>query len=403
VLLERLTLCDFRNFEACELDLGARFTILFGHNGAGKTNLLEAVYLVSTLRSFRTSDQSAMVRRDAQGARIDLRAHDPALGLSTTLSVRLERRGSGTRRAAVADGKHVRSAADFYGRIRAVLFTPEDLGVLRGGPAGRRQFLDRMLFARDRTHIADITAYDKLVRSRNHVLRDDSGAGHQDDLLETYEAGLAEIGARIWTRRTGLLDELSSPFAAAFARIHGHAGPAPHDADARALHATVRHAGKLGDISPADRQAALLDALRERRREDRRRGATSIGPHRDDVEVELDGRPAADFASQGQARALVLAFKLAEVQVAHAASGTRPLLLLDDVSSELDPRRSALLFATLAQDVGQCLLTTTSPHHIELPAEVESRSCHVDRGSIRPVETTDAAPETGATAGLRTP
>jgi DNA replication and repair protein RecF len=399
VLLERLTLHDFRNFGTCELELGARFTVLFGHNGAGKTNLLEAIYLVSTLRSFRTSDRSAMIRRDAHSGSVDLRAHDPGLDLSTTLGVRLERRGSGARRAAVADGKHVRSAADFYGRIRAVLFTPEDLGVLRGAPAGRRQFLDRMLFARERTHIADIAAYDKLVRSRNHVLRDESGSAHAEHLLETYETGLAEYGGRIWTRRTELLDELEGPFAAAFARIHGQAGPAPQDAGAQALTAQVRHASKLGDVEPAQRRSVLLEALRDRRREDRRRGATSVGPHRDDIEVELDGRPAADFASQGQARALVLAFKLAEVQVAHAATRTRPLLLLDDVSSELDPRRSALLFATLAQDVGQCVLTTTSPRHIELPSDAQARSWHVDRGCIRPADAAQDSPAAGAQAG----
>lgn len=395
MLLERLTLRDFRNFEACELDLGARFTVLYGHNGAGKTNLLEAVYLVSTLRSFRTTDQAAMVRRDALGAAVELRAHDPDVDLSTTLGVRLERRGSGARRAASADGKLVRSAADFYGRIRAVLFTPEDLGVLRGSPSGRRQFLDRMLFARDRTHIADVQAYDKLVRSRNHVLREDLSSRQRDDLLDTYETGLADLGARVWTRRTRLLEELAGPFAAAFTRIHGHAGPAPTDDAADPLSASVRYASKLDDVEPARRNATLLEVLRDRRREDQRRGTTSVGPHRDDLEVALDGRPAADFASQGQARALVLAFKLAEVQVAHAAMGKRPLLLLDDVSSELDPRRTALLFATLADDVGQCVLTTTSPRHIELPAEARAHYCHVDRGSIRPT----GASGMGAAAG----
>ena len=384
MLLEHLTLRDFRNLEHCELELGERFTVLFGHNGAGKTNVLEAIYLVSTLRSFRTADQAALIRREAMAGSVELRAHDPCIDLATTLAVRLERRGTGARRSATADGKHVRAAADFYGRIRAVLFTPEDLGVLRGSPSGRRQFLDRMLFARERQHIADVQAYEKLVRSRNHVLRDDSGSRQADDLLDTYETGLAEIGARVWSRRTRLLDELAEPFATAFERIHGHVGPAPDDATARPLVATVRYAAKLGEVALEERGSALAEALRERRREDRRRGSTSVGPHRDDLEVALDGRPAADFASQGQARALVLAFKLAEVRVAHAAMGARPLLLLDDVSSELDPRRSALLFATLAEDVGQCVLTTTAPHHVELPSNVRTRSWHVDRGSIQP-------------------
>lgn len=384
MLLERLTLRDFRNFGTCELELGPRFTVLFGHNGAGKTNLLEAVYLVSTLRSFRTSDLGALVRQATEGGSVELRAHDSDVGIGTTLTVRLSRHGNATRRTAMADGKHVRSGAEFYGRIRAVLFTPEDLAVLRGSPSGRRRFLDRMLFARDRAHIADVQAYEKLVRSRNHVLRrEDLGSAQREGLLDTYETGLADTGARVWSRRTRLLDELTGPFEAAFARIHGSAGPAPETMNARPLNAAARYHSKLGAIDPTARVEALREALRERRSEDSRRATTTVGPHRDDLVVELDGQPAADFASQGQARALVLAFKLAEVQVAHAATGKPPLLLLDDVSSELDARRSALLFATLAEDVGQCVLTTTSPRHIELPADTRAHHWHVDRGQVR--------------------
>ncbi|MCA9705600.1 MAG: AAA family ATPase, partial [Myxococcales bacterium] len=163
--LRALRVRDYRNLAEAELVLGEGFSVLHGHNGAGKTNLLEAIYLVSTLRSFRSSDLGVLVRHEAPGARVELQGFDAALGVSTALEVRLERRGASTRRVASADGKVVRSGAQFYGRVRAVLFTPEDLGVLRGSPTGRRQFLDRVLFARDRGHIADVQAYDKLLRS----------------------------------------------------------------------------------------------------------------------------------------------------------------------------------------------------------------------------------------------
>lgn len=113
---------------------------------------------------------------------------------------------------------------------------------------------------------------------------------------------------------------------------------------------------------------------------------TTLGPHRDDLLVDLDGHPASEFASQGQSRALVLAFKLAELRVAREATGTAPLLLLDDVSSELDPSRSQLLYETLARDAGQCLLTTTAPHFVQLPQDVETRRWHVERGIVRPDE-----------------
>ena len=166
--LKQLTLADFRNFRfdpassqvGQQLEFGQRFTVLWGHNGAGKTNILEALYLLSTLRSFRTSDLKAMLRRGCDHARVEIEAFDAELGLSRKLEVRIDRGARSTRRSARLDGKLVRSAVDFYGHVRAVLFTPEDLGILRGSPGGRRQFIDRVLFARERAHIADVQAYE---------------------------------------------------------------------------------------------------------------------------------------------------------------------------------------------------------------------------------------------------
>lgn len=387
--VESVAVWDYRNLAEAEVSLGPGFTVLWGHNGAGKTNLLEAMVLVSTLRSFRTSDMGVLPREGAPGCRVLVRGHDPALGVGTTLEVRLERSGTTTRRTAVADGKAVRSGAAFYGRVRAVLFTPEDLGVLRGGPTGRRQFMDRVLFGRERGHIGDVQAYEKLLRSRNRVLRDDAARGaERERMLEAYEAGLAQVGARLWSRRVELLEELQGRFAEAFVRIHGEAGErGPQGAAPGPVPtAVLRYACKLEGVAPAEREVALASALVERRVLDERRGGTSVGPHRDDLVVELDGRPAGDFASQGQSRALVLAFKLAEVQAARERSpdGAPPLLLLDDVSSELDPGRTALLFRTLGEQAGQCILTTTSPRFIALPPHVEARRYRVDRGTITP-------------------
>src|SRR5690606_18390231 len=346
--VRRATLRNFRNFEHLTLDFGPRFTVLHGHNGAGKTNVLEALYLVSTLRSFRSSELGPLVRHDHPVATVELEGLDPEVDLETRLAVHLERTSTSTRRTAIADGKTVRSGAAFYGRVRAVLFTPEDLAVLRGGPSGRRQFLDRVLFARDRAHISDIQAYEKLLRSRNHVLkRDDLSSTQRADLLETYEAGLAEVGSRVWNRREQLLHAIADLFEKAFERIHGHLGASPRSEVAPRAPARLRYAARFGEAAPHERLHALKEALRAGRPEDMRRKTTGVGPHRDDLSVELDGQPAGQFASQGQSRALVLAFKLAELKLAALEGPRSPLLLLDDVSSELDPRRSAMLFEAL--------------------------------------------------------
>lgn len=375
MLLKRLLLRDYRNLVSEEMEFSSRFNVLQGHNGAGKTNILEALYLIGTLRSFRTSHRATLIRHEQPRARVELTAHDDELGAPTRLSVHLERSASGAARRAERDGKVVGSAAEFYGLLQAVLFTPEDLNVLRGAPLERRQLMDRAVFAGDRVHIADTRAYDKLVRSRNRVLRRGATARDQRgpaELLDVYEAGLANIGARLWERRLKTLERLEKPFRTRFGRIHGGTSSA-----------RLRYFSRLGDVSDEAREETLRTELKQRRRDDELRGMTTVGPHRDDLVVELDGVPAGQFASQGQSRSLLLAFKLAELEIAREASGRPPLLLLDDVSSELDEVRSKHLFEALADEVGQCVLTTTSLQFVALPDDVDRSVFVVDSGTVR--------------------
>jgi DNA replication and repair protein RecF len=393
VQLKQLSLSDFRNFSGpVEVSFGPRFTVLWGHNGAGKTNILEALYLVSTLRSFRTASLEPLLRRGCDHARVEVAAFDDEVGLDTRLEVRIDRSARSTRRSARVDGKLIRAASEFYGRVQAVLFTPEDLGVLRGSPGGRRQFLDRVVFARSRAHIGDVQTYEKLLRSRNRVLKldpDEVPSAERRRLLDTYDHGLAEVGARIWSRRVELIDELREPFAQAFAQIHTNESLASGGfvSGIRYCSRLESHAHSETPDPHADlpaRRAALAEALASHRRRDEAARRTTVGPHLDDLEVTLDGAAAGEFASQGQARALVLAFKIAELKAARERSGRPPLLLLDDVSSELDPIRSARLFEALATEVGQCVLTTTASHHITLGSGVDRRDIEVRDGRLFP-------------------
>ncbi len=372
--IQHLSVREFRNFASGELDLGPHFTVLYGENGAGKTNLVEALYLVSTLRSFRVSELGALIRQGAEAARVELSGIDGNLDLRTQLGVNLVRKGRSVRRSAIADGKTIRSAKDFYGRARAILFTPEDLGILRGSPSGRRNFLDRVIFARERTHISDVQAYEKALRSRNHVLRKEPDQATRERLAETYEVPLADFGARIWDRREALVEALRGSFIDVFSQIHG-TGMSP----------AINYQSKLGS-DHSDRQEALKEALRVRRSDDLLRRTTTIGPHRDDLVMTLNGQPVGAFASQGQTRALILAFKIAEVRSARDLSGEPPLLLLDDVSSELDPLRNAQLFGALTEDAGQCVLTTTAPKFVHLGASADAHYVEVSAGQLRAVD-----------------
>lgn len=381
--LATLELDGFRNFDLARLELGDGFTVLWGHNGAGKTNVIEAIYLLATLRSFRTSDLGSLVGRDHARAQVSVTGRDVALDIPTRLAVQLERGSTSTRRLARADDKLVRSAADFYGRLAAVLFTPEDLAVLRTTPQHRRQFLDRMLFARERAHISDVQAYERVVRSRNTVLRDESLTGtQQHDLLSTYEQQIADIGARIWTRRERLLAALVPAAERGFAEIHGAQGPEP-DTPTGHLALSLRYVAAGGELPEAERAQGLLARLAQRRDVDRQRKSTTVGPHRDDIEVLLEGRPVAEFASQGQTRAIILALKLAELELLREGGDAAPLLLLDDVSSELDPARTSLLFERLGALAGQCILTTTAIEFVRLPSAAQCRFVGVDRGGIK--------------------
>ena len=260
------------------------------------------------------------------------------------------------------DGKAVRSASRYFGGFQVVLFAPEDLTVARGAPADRRAFLDRAVFQRAPDYLGEAQDFDKVLRSRNAVLRaaQARGGGTRDTagLLAVYDQRLAELGARRVLRRARLLAELTPRLRAAFAAITR--------AD---LAADARYASSwLGKDAPLDDEPALVErltaALASSRPADLARAVTTVGPHRDDVELTLDDRAAGAFASQGQLRALVLAWKIAELELLTEAHGEAPILLLDDVSSELDPQRNEYLFDFLCAKRPQCFVTTTHRRHV---------------------------------------
>lgn len=346
---------QFRNLEQVLIEPHPRFNVLSGDNGQGKTNVLEAIYLLGTLRSFRAGKTEEMVRFGAAQALV--RARVEKLGTQRMLEVTL---APGHKHARV-DGKGAR-ASDYFGGFNVVLFAPEDLRLPKGAPAGRRRFLDRAVWNAHPAYLGEVQTYEKVLRSRNAVLRD----GGPDSMLEVYDEQLARAAVAIVTRRRALVDELGPRVRAAFERV-----------TQTGLSLQISYETTL-DISNIEH--SLLERLRAERRRDLARGSTSSGPHVDDLDLVLDEKSAKLYASQGQLRAIVLALKIAEIEFLRDNLGDSPVLLLDDVSSELDPKRNAQLFDFLKSVPCQAFITTTHRSHVLLSEE--RLDFHVVAGAV---------------------
>jgi DNA replication and repair protein RecF len=368
VLVRSLTVRDVRNLEPATLAPAPRFNVFIGDNGQGKTNLLEALYVACALRSFRTARLAEVIRIGASEARIA--ATVQRADMERGLELVLRERGKSVR----LDGKAVRPLSRYFGSFNAVLFAPEDLQIPRGSPGGRRRFLDRSVFNLSPEYLVEAQRYERVLRSRNAVLRESTRRG---ELLEVYDRQLGALGARLIRRRAAFLARLEPRFRAAFEAITR----AELEVALR-YEPSVVGGGGAGDDDEAALSATIEARLREQRPRDFARGTTSSGPHRDDLAFILDGQAAQRYASQGQLRALVLAWKTAEIDLLTAAHGEAPVFLLDDVSSELDDARNAYLFDFLAASESQCFITTTHPRHVLLArdrADFEVRSGSVSR------------------------
>ena len=337
-----------RNLARVQLEPGPRFNVFYGDNGQGKTNLIETVYVLATLRSFRTARLAELVA--IGGSRAALAARVVRQDTERRYDVVIEP----PRRQVLLDGKPVRPLARYFGGWNVVLFAPEDLLVARGAPAERRRFLDRTVFARQPSYLGVAQDFDKVLRSRNAVLRAlGDGDRRAAAMLPVYDDQLAPLAVAVATARRSLVAELLPRFTAGFEAI---------TRTGLTVDARLETAPELAAADLAAYRAALL---RDQAR-DVARGSTTTGPHRDDLGFVLAGQPASQYASQGQLRALVLAWKIAELELLREVHGEAPVLLLDDVSSELDDARNLHLFEYLTTHEHQCFITTTHPRHVIL-------------------------------------
>jgi DNA replication and repair protein RecF len=364
VLVTRVSLRDFRNYERAEVELGDGLTVVSGPNGAGKTNLLEAVYFGCTGRSPRTSNERELVRRGAAVARV-------ALGLAGSDGGHLLELGfePGEAKRIRLDGRTLESLASEEERPLVSVFMPERLELVKGAPASRRAHLDRFVAALWPARAATRQAYSRALAQRNALLAR-VRAGAAPGSLDAWDAELARHGAALMADRLAAVQELVEPFSGLAAKLG-----LPADAELRYR----PRSGAAGD----DAAAVLARELAERRGADLERGFTTHGPHRDDVQLLLDGVSLRSYGSQGQQRVALLALLFAEREVLARLRARPPLMLLDDVMSELDAERRELL-ADLLRSGGQAVVTTADAEHVPGVSAPGIRLLEVAAGRLAP-------------------
>ena len=369
--LERLEVIDFRNHDRAEVELPAGVSVLVGPNGVGKTNLLEAVGYLATLGSHRVGQDASLIGAGAASAVI--RAAVRRAGRRLLVDVEL-RPGTGVRGR--VNGGPVPRARDLLGVVRATVFAPEDLGLVRGDPEERRRFLDTLATQRLPRYHGSRQDYDRVLRQRNTLLRSAAGRLPASALatLEVWDEKLASAGAEIWSERLRLVAALTPRVELAYQRLAGR-----DDAVDIAYVSSVAGPGVGLDADPAKLAQLLRERLVADRGREVERGLTLSGPHRDDLSFGLRGLPARTHASHGEAWSLALALRLASHRLL-AEEGEEPVLLMDDVFAELDrQRREHVAEAALAAE--QTIVTAAVAE--ELPSELGATVFHVEPGSVQ--------------------
>ena len=336
MIVARLELVDFRNYANATFDFQPGTTAVVGLNGQGKTNLAEAMAYLATLDSFRGAPLDALIRVGADSAVVRATVvHDD--GREVLVELELSRNG---RNRVLVNRQKLGRARDLLGVMRVTVFSPDDLAVVKEGPGGRRRFLDDVLVALALKYDALRLELDRILKQRNMLLKQVSGRLSDDTAmtLDVWDAKMAEVGDQFGHARAVLVARLTPLVGLAYEQL----------AD-RPTSVELRY-------EPLWRQRGLGAALAEARGDDVRRGVSSVGPHRDNLELFIDGMPARTHASQGEQRTLALALRLAAHRLVTDKAGSAPVLVLDDVLSELDPGRCEALLRHLP--TGQVVLTT---------------------------------------------
>ncbi len=362
MICDRVRILNFRNIEEADVIFSEGVNVLWGDNAQGKTNLLEAIRLTGSGKSFRAVKESELIRFGCETATVSLDYRDKKRVQNLTARIFTDAR----RRQVEHNGVRLTRLSDMVGAFDTVLFCPEHLGLIKDGPALRRNFLDAALCAMHPIYLASLQRYNRNLKERNRLIRDaaDDSAARRvfDETVDSWSLALAREAAVLAGHRQEYVKCLRFLVAECFADMTG--GKEKPE---------IRYIGSSGDGEEfyGDRQAVekrYYELLSTRHDREIAAGTTLYGPHKDDIEVLLDGKSARLYASQGQQRSLALAFKLAEGDILAEDSGEKPVYLLDDVLSELDASRREYLLREIRDK--QVILTSCEPSLVKDAATI---------------------------------
>ena len=334
MIIKSIELADYRNYEELNLTFDRGTTILYGDNAQGKTNILEAVYLAATTKSHKGSKDREIIRFGKEEAHI--RTYLEKENVETRVDMHLRKAGS---KGIAIDGQKIKRAADLLGLCNVVFFSPEDLGIIKNGPAERRRFVDMELCQLDSIYLNDLNNYNKIVNQRNKLLKDMYLSPGLKETLGIWDMQLVAYGSKIIERRKGFVSQLNEIIYEIHKRLSGGKEELK-----------IKYEP---DTSVDDFESKLFMNMDR----DMKLKMTSVGPHRDDFVFQIGGMDARKFGSQGQQRTAALSLKLAEIELVKKITNDTPVLLLDDVLSELDSSRQQLLLAGMG-DI-QTIITCT--------------------------------------------
>ncbi|MDO5696250.1 MAG: DNA replication/repair protein RecF [Eubacteriales bacterium] len=318
--IKTLKLVDFRNYETAEIVFERGTNILFGNNAQGKTNLLEALYLLSTTKSHRRSYDREMIRFGQKEAYIHGVFEDKYGDIRVDLCLQ---RGKSKR--ITVNGLPLKKTGDLIGMIHMVVFSPEDLNIIKSSPAMRRNFMDRELCQINKMYMQDLSVYKRVLEQRNKLLKDAARRKDVRDTLAIWDLQLVKYGQRIIGERKAFIHRIREVAAPMHQRLTGNK--------------ESLDIGYMADVEAA----SFEEELQKHRERDLRYQTTTVGPHRDDLSFFIDGKDVQTYGSQGQQRTVALILKLSEIEILRTIFKKEPILLLDDVLSELDRHRQKLL------------------------------------------------------------